>query len=157
MTPDDPLSQLRDIHLPPTGGFWPPAAGWWVLALAALITAGLLLWLGYRFYRRNHWLRLANAELARLEASAAKEPAWFAQLNTLLKRAARERYPEERPETQSGQQWVTCLLSHLPGDASNRQADIADKLVKSAWLPEPATEPAQALAFARAWLEAQKC
>ncbi|WP_417513898.1 DUF4381 domain-containing protein [Marinobacter sp.] len=156
MMPDDPLSQLRDIHLPQTGGFWPPAPGWWILAFALLIAIAVLAWLVRRHYRRNRWLRLARAELASLERTASKESQWFTQLNTLLKRSARERYPEEHPEALSGEQWAACLLRHLPDDQVSHQF-IVKALVNSPWQQEPTAEPDQALAFARTWLEAQKC
>lgn len=154
--PDDPLSQLRDIHLPQAGGFWPPAPGWWILALVLLVAVALLIWLARRRYRRNHWLRLAKAELANLQLTAAKETQWFTQLNALLKRVARERYPNEHPEAQSGEQWAACLLRHLPKDRIAHQP-VVNALVYSAWQPTPMAEPAQALDFARTWLEAQKC
>ena len=64
MNPQDPLSQLRDIHLPDTGGFWPPAPGWWLLALIALAALAGLIWWLRRQRRRTRWLRLAKAELA---------------------------------------------------------------------------------------------
>lgn len=156
MNPEDPLSQLRDIHLPQIGGFWPPAPGWWVLALLFLATVATLLWWASRYRRRNRWLRLAKAELAHLESTATKKPQWFAQLNTLLKRVARERYPAEHPEAESGEQWETYLLRHLP-EASETQKTIAAALATSAWQREPAAEPSQALDFAQIWLEAQKC
>ena len=38
----DPLSALRDIHLPPEPGFWPPAPGWWILALILVLVASAL-------------------------------------------------------------------------------------------------------------------
>lgn len=156
MMPDDPLSQLRDIHLPPTGGFWPPALGWWLLGFMLLVAAALLIWTAIRRHRRNRWLRLAKAELAILERSAAKEPQWFTQLNVLLKRVARERFPNENPEAQTGEQWAECLTRHLP-EGRIAQRPIIDALIDSAWQPEPTAEPAQALEFARIWLEAQKC
>ncbi|HAU18090.1 MAG TPA: DUF4381 domain-containing protein, partial [Marinobacter adhaerens] len=45
MNPQDPLSQLRDIHLPETGGLWPPAPGWWVLAILLIAVLAALVWL----------------------------------------------------------------------------------------------------------------
>lgn len=156
MTPDDPLSQLRDIHLPPTQGFWPPAPGWWVLALVLVVIVAALAWLARRHRRRTLWLRLARAELATLERTALKEPQWFTQLNSLLKRVARERYPLERPEAQSGEQWAACLLRHFPGNQMVHKP-VVEALVISAWQAKPAAEPADALDFARRWLEAQKC
>lgn len=156
MMPDDPLSQLRDIHLPQAGGFWPPAPGWWALAFVLLAAVAVLIWLVRRRHRRNLWLRLAKAELADLELTAVKEPQWFTQLNTLLKRVARERYPSEHPEAQSGEQWAAYLLAHFPNDQLAQQAVVA-ALVNSAWQRKPTAEPAQALDFARIWLEAQKC
>lgn len=154
--PDDPLSQLRDIHLPQTGGFWPPAPGWWFLAFVLLACIAALIWLARRRHHRHLWLRQAKAELADLERTATKQPQWFTQLNALLKRVARERYPDEHPEAYSGDQWAACLRRHLP-DGQNAQQSIVDALVNSAWQPTPTADPAQALDFARTWLEAQKC
>ncbi|PCM45355.1 DUF4381 domain-containing protein [Marinobacter sp. ANT_B65] len=156
MMADDPLSQLRDIHLPQAGGFWPPAPGWWVLAIALLVGISALIWLVRRHRHKNRWLAPAKAELAYLERNASKEPQWFSQLNTLLKRVAQARYPEAHPEALSGRQWAAFLLQNLPDNGIAQQA-IAEALVNSTWQPEPAAEPAQALKFARLWLEAQKC
>lgn len=156
MNPQDPLSRLRDIHLPDPGGFWPPAAGWWILAIVLIALGGVLVWLTVRRRRRNRWLRSARSRLVGLERSAAPEPWWFMQLNTLLKQAARERYPESHPEALSGEAWVEFLLTTAP---KHRVASrpVAEALVESAWRPTVSTEPAQALAFARLWLGGQKC
>ena len=42
MNEPDPLAQLRDIHSPEAIPVWPPALGWWLLALMALICAILI-------------------------------------------------------------------------------------------------------------------
>lgn len=156
MNPQDPLSQLRDIHVPVTGGFWPPAPGWWILAV--LLVAALMgfVWLFLRRRKRNRWQRLAKTELARLAGSASPDPLWFAQLNTLLKQAARERYPDQHPEALSGEAWVAFLLTTAAADPAASRP-VAEALVRSAWQPTVSADPTEALAFARRWLGAQTC
>ena len=156
MNPQDPLSQLRDIHLPAPGGFWPPAPGWWFLAILAVALIAALTWIILKRRRRNRWFRSARSELALLERLAAPDARWFVQLNTLLKQAARERYPESHPEALTGDAWVEFLLATAPKHRVASRS-VAEALVESAWRPSVSTEPAQALAFARLWLGGQKC
>ena len=42
---------LKDIHLPPEIGIWPPAPGWWVLLILVLAVIGLSIWLWRRYQR----------------------------------------------------------------------------------------------------------
>lgn len=156
MMDQDPLSQLRDIHLPEPGGFWPPAPGWWillVLIVALLIVVALLI---RRKRRKNRWLRIARREMNQLARHVSQEPQWFAQLNALLKQCARERYPGERPEAMSGSRWVDFLLQTSP-DEQSASRPIVEAMIRSSWRPEADADPEQALAFARTWLEGQKC
>ncbi|HTN35267.1 MAG TPA: DUF4381 domain-containing protein [Marinobacter sp.] len=157
MNPQDPLSALRDIHLPPTGGFWPPAPGWWLLALILLLVIAAVAWLLRRRRRKTLWLRHAKAELANLELTAERSPAWFSQLNSLLKRAARECYPELRPEVLSGEAWIAFLLSKAPSDRIASRP-IVEAIVHSTWRPSAnLADPRQALEFSARWLGGQKC
>lgn len=156
MNGSDPLSQLRDIHLPASGGFWPPAPGWWLLALlclAALVAAALWWW---RRRSRNRWRTDAEKALQALAQHPEASPDWFAQLNALLKRVARICHSSRHPESLSGDDWIRFLLATAPAGAASSQA-VAEGLVRSAWQPEPEVDPAAALAFARSWLGGQKC
>ena len=36
MNTPDPLAQLRDIHLPEPVSWWPPALGWWLVAMTVM-------------------------------------------------------------------------------------------------------------------------
>jgi type II secretory pathway component PulF len=50
-----PLLELRDIHDVPPPGFWPPAPGWWIIALLVLLA---LIALSRRLLRRySRWRR----------------------------------------------------------------------------------------------------
>ncbi|MCR8913837.1 DUF4381 domain-containing protein [Marinobacter panjinensis] len=156
MMEQDPLSQLRDIHLPQPGGFWPPAPGWWVLFAIALALAVLAFVLVRRKQRRNRWLGVAKRELLRLEQSAAADNDWFAALNRLLKQSARMRYPERAPESLSGEPWIRFLLETSPKDRVASRP-VVEAMVNSAWQPVPGCRPEEAVAFARVWLGGQRC
>lgn len=154
MNPQDPLSQLRDIHLPETGGFWPPAPGWWALALIVIVLVAVLIWLGRRRHRKMRWLKRAKTELAKLERQAAPDPGWFSDLNTLLKRAARQRYPGAHPESLTGDAWIAFLLEKAPSDRIASRP-VVEAIVHSAWQPTASADPQQAIDFARRWLGGQ--
>ncbi|MEX2327800.1 MAG: DUF4381 domain-containing protein, partial [Pseudomonadales bacterium] len=53
----DPLAQLRDIHLPAPIEAWPPAPGWIVLAILALLFATAAIVFLYGRWRRNQYRR----------------------------------------------------------------------------------------------------
>lgn len=154
--PQDPLSQLRDIHLPEPGGFWPPAPGWWLLALLILL---LVLAVGYwavRKARRNRWLKVALAEVDALALEGSRDTRWFCRLNELLKRSARVRYPERAPDALSGEAWVGFLLETSPRDRIASRPTV-EEMVASTWRPVPTCNPDHALAVTRLWLRGQKC
>jgi len=154
MNPQDPLAQLRDIQLPATGGWWPPAPGWWLLAILVIVGALALAWLWHRQRQKHRWKRSARTELQQLESKARPTPEWFAALNALLKRAARQSHPEKHPEAMTGQQWINFLLETAPKDRIASRP-VVEAMVKSTWQPRPLAQTEQALAFARTWLEAQ--
>ncbi len=154
MNGQDPLAQLRDIHLPEHGGFWPPAPGWWLVAALVLVVVIVLALLWHRHRRNTLWQRQAKAILIDLERSASNEPDWFCKLNALLKRVARQTYPDRNPETMSGSQWVDFLLATAPNDRIASRP-VVEAMVASTWQPRPTADPAQALRFAASWLEAR--
>ncbi|MBM4203669.1 MAG: DUF4381 domain-containing protein [Gammaproteobacteria bacterium] len=63
---DDPLSRMRDVHLPDAPGWWPPALGWWLLAALILLLVGIGVYSLVKRRRREAPRRQALAELERL-------------------------------------------------------------------------------------------
>lgn len=155
MNSQDPLAQLRDIHLPATGGLWPPAPGWWVLAIVTLTAVAALAVFLVRRHRRHRWRREARTALERLEQRAEPSPAWFVDLNTLLKQVARHCHPGQHPEALTGDAWARFLLA--TADDADADETTALELVRACWRPASTLPPWQALAFAHRWLEAQTC
>ena len=84
------LQQLRDIHLPTVPGWWPPAIGWWLLAI---VVAGALAWMIWWLGAR--WRRFRPARTARalyrgisqeLRSGSISPTRYVHQTNELLKR-----------------------------------------------------------------------
>lgn len=128
----NPLDQLAAPIEPPAIAAWPPAPGWWLLA-ALLLGAALLAW--YRPWRRarsntapageqalDPQRQIALAELASLHKPYDRQPAsqWLQQINALLKRLCRIRYPDDNPHTLSGRAWLAFLDSRCPAAGLTR-------------------------------------
>lgn len=122
MEAEDPLSQLKDIHLPGPVSFWPPAPGWWVLLLLALVALAFIYRKAIAAMIRRRKLANVLAELDRSydafrEQSLSEEKRnnagleFLAEVNVLLKRVAQVRIPRAGAASLSGSQWLYFLDS----------------------------------------------
>lgn len=128
----NPLDQLHPTIAPSPIPWWPPAPGWWLLA----ILLPLLLWGLWRLRHRLAWRRqietasetldpqrqAALDELAGYARPYDGAPAgpWLQQINALLKRLARAHYPQEQCHTLSGRAWLAFLDNRCPAAGLTR-------------------------------------
>lgn len=100
----DPTSlPLRDVHLPPSPGWWPPAPGWWWVGVAILLVVAA--WLGWRFWRARRRRRWSRWFLQ--ESACGTPPQRLAAISSLLRRAARRAQPGA--ERLQGEAWLGFL------------------------------------------------
>lgn len=111
---------LRDLHLPETISWWPPAPGWWVLIGLAACALGYLALLAWRRFRDNAPRRKALARLRYLKA----EYSWTgdavelaARLSELLRRAMLAYAPRDEVAGLTGPSWLAWLDRGLPEKA----------------------------------------
>jgi hypothetical protein len=108
----DPLAQLRDIHLPNDVGWWPPAPGWWLLALFLLAALAVLGRHGWRLWQRNAYRRSGERELDQLYAAwqeSGDNRLFLQQANALLKRVALVSFPGTDVAAMHGARWTGFL------------------------------------------------
>jgi hypothetical protein len=130
----DPLAGLRDYHLPGSLHWWPPAPGWWLLALA-LALAGTVLWLRRRRRtQRQRATRLALGELARLREAwgrDADDMAFVRELATLLRRYALARWPGDDAAGLSGAAWREYLAAKSSAAPASTQSALTEPLAQA--------------------------
>lgn len=149
--------QLRDIHLPPDVGFWPPALGWWVLLLVLAILLVLLL----RWWQRRKpaaprrsgklIMHSALAELDDIEQQHRDNPAELVKkTSALLRRCAISLHGRHRISGLTGQAWLTFL------DGQSRQPVFGDRfkamLTELPYREETGADVDDLLVAVRYWL-----
>ena len=142
----DLLQQLRDVHLPADPSSWPPAIGWWMLAI--LLSAGLVMlvrWLVARI-RRQQPLKQArhlyDTLYSNYQLGLVDPQEFLHQANELLKRLMIHGLGKDEARKANDTDWLLMLdavaghnqFSDGPGQAlgnqrfsANAQADV-DKL-----------------------------
>lgn len=112
----DPLAQLQDIHLPPEIGLWPPAWGWWVLALLIIVSISAILFFIKRKKSRNAYRALAIAELNSIHKKYADEQnsEYLQNLSIVLRRTALSGFGSQFKANLKGQDWLQWLDEQCP-------------------------------------------
>lgn len=134
------LDQLQDIHAP-AASWWPPAPGWWLLALALLLALGLLLRWQLRRAGRRRWVALAEAELLGLQvafdAGQLDPRQAVASLSVLMRRAALAALGRERAARATDERWI-AVIGEVGGGRFGRAA--AELLLSAPYRREAPSE-----------------
>lgn len=117
----DPLAQLRDIHVPTEVNIWPLDWGWWV-AIAVVLLALFCLYKAITAHIRHNKAR--KQALALLESISAQQSNWPVALNSILKRTAMSYYPTHQVAGLYGKQWQAFLTSALKSSDSKLESDL---------------------------------
>ncbi|MDX8412461.1 MAG: DUF4381 domain-containing protein [Mariprofundales bacterium] len=126
----NPLAQLRDIHLPDSVSWWPPAPGWWLLLCGVALLIAAAWWL-MRRHQRGRWQRDALVQLQqeleqlRLDYQHSNDgTATCATLSALMRRVAIARFPASSVAGTHGEAWLKFL---------DAQALIPQQFSQSEW------------------------
>lgn len=111
------LQRLRDIHVPAEPSWWPPAPGWWLVALLVAAAAVWLAWHAYSTYRRRRPVRQAQRLYENLyqryRQGEMSRRAYLHETNELIKRVLIHGLGEHRARRASGESWLALLDAHL--------------------------------------------
>lgn len=106
---------LKDIHLPDSVSWWPPAPGYWLIL--AIIVACVVTYLSIKSYRKKHEIRrLALVEFQLIKKEYASNPdqkKLSMALSALLRRAAISTYPVSECAGLIGKPWLSWLDQQL--------------------------------------------
>ena len=148
----DLLSQLRDIHAAPEVPWWPPAPGWWFLALVLLFLLGWLTRRALNHYRNHQRRKQMLAWVDHLNGSIdpEKQPqAYLSTLNRIFKLVALRAFPEQHCAALAGQEWVGFLTEKMGEPDSGSALDV---LASGPYDPAPRFDPAAISELTRSWI-----
>ena len=113
--PDPSTLPLREIHLPESVGWWPPAPGWWLLPVFLLLGLAAA-WYGCLLYRRRKYsaVNMARRELAEIRSRYVTDRDTghcVRSVSGLLRRVSISVFPRAESAGLTGDEWVAFLQS----------------------------------------------
>jgi len=157
MNQADPLAELRALASPDAISLWPPAPGWWVLAVLVLSCIYFLSRKIQKTRRARAYQREAVSEISLYWQQYLDEQdisVYLQNLSSLLKRTALSAYPNSNAASTSGDTWLAFLDSTLPetGSGNRFQSDIGQLLITGPYRKHIDTNPTELHTLAEHWL-----
>ena len=146
------LNQLQDIHGAADPGWWPPAPGWWLLALVL----SLLLFWAVRVLarklalsrRRRRWLEELDSLGRRFDPSSQPRE-YLAAVNCLFRAVSLRAFPESACARLQGVEWVEFLAARMPDSPAGEALAV---LAHGPYESAPIFDADELEAQARAWV-----
>jgi hypothetical protein len=153
---NDPLAQLKDIHLPTPISWWPLAPGWYGLAIFILIFSIVLIY--YIYQKRKHALPKKQA-LSLLNDYWSRyykehnDALYSSLISELLRRVALVYYPRTLVASMHGEEW----LQFLNANAKKIDFNSVKDLLLDAPFKEGQTRDLEPLfATAKVWIKQRR-
>ena len=146
---------LRDIHIPEPVSWWPPAIGWWFLAVLIPLLIVFCIWLYKRLTRKNA-LKTAKKYLTAIRQDTSKEASHkLAELSVLIRRVAISVAPRELAAGLTGREWLGYLDQSVKGSPFSTGVGqlLADAPYRKSALTE--AEMLSLINLCEDWLKAQ--
>lgn len=148
---------LRDIHLPAAVSAWPPAMGWWILALVLML--GSIAVLMFFKYQKNKkpkpaYKKIALKAFSTLQKKHQGQPASIELLrdvSALLRRIALSYLPRESVAGLTGEQWIKQLNTLNQNVTFNEET--AELLVNAAYRAEANYAADELLKHCEQWVK----
>jgi len=112
---------LKDIHLPDTVSWWPPATGYWLILLIIAVCA-LSFFIIKKYLKSQRIKKQALTEYRRIKNNYLKDQnkkQLVTSLSGLLRRAAISSYPRTECASLTGKDWLSWLDEGLIKSNSN--------------------------------------
>ena len=159
----NPLDALKDIHLPPTPGWWPPAPGWWLLTFLILTLIGFGLYKLRQRQVRQRPVKLALFELAQLDLKTTdpiQQRLVLQDLSALLRRFCIVFFPLQATVGLCGQAWLDFLKQKFSGKITALGRELHDHdlkpLLEDAYSPTSNTDLVELGLIIEQWFKEQK-
>lgn len=145
------LANLKDLQLPEAVSVFPLAPGWYgVIFIIILLMLALSYW---QMRRLAHQRKVASiVELLTLieQQNSSSGTQLLAEVAILLKRVAREKFPEQQPQNLFGEPWLQFL------DSSGKTTQFtqgAGRILLEVYQNKPLENPQALFKVVRAWLK----
>lgn len=117
MTPEELLTQLKDIHEPEAIGIWPMAPGWWIVSIALLLIIISSIYAWRKHVKNSAWKKEAIKAIEQLEQRTNRNSAQetVRQINRIIKQIALYKVQDPSISALTGEPWAEFLHTFLGG------------------------------------------
>jgi Domain of unknown function (DUF4381) len=146
---------LRDIHIPEPITWWPPAIGWWFLAVLTPLLIVFFVWF-YKRLTRQTALKTAKKYLTAIKQDTSKEASQkLAELSVLIRRVAISVAPRELAAGLTGREWLAYLDQSVKGSPFSEGVGqlLADAPYRKSAVTDAEISPL--ISLCEDWLKAQ--